>query len=155
MEHLFIDLFVVCISSWVKCLLPSLAHKFSHFKGLLSRLGAELELRRSDPAKGASLVAHMVKKLPAMQETQVPSLGQEDPLEKGTANHSSILSRRILWTVCSIPEQLEHQENQPRSHRTPKPSTFSFFEQTGVAGASPQKQMTPKHHVSQQILRLT
>ena len=34
----------------------------------------------------------MVKNLPAMEETQVQSLGQEDPLEKGMANHSSILS---------------------------------------------------------------
>ena len=34
----------------------------------------------------------MVKNLPAMQETWVPSLGQEDPLEKGTATHSSILA---------------------------------------------------------------
>ena len=40
----------------------------------------------------------MVKNLPAMQETQAGSLGQEDPLEKGTANHSSILAWRIPWT---------------------------------------------------------
>ena len=40
----------------------------------------------------------MVKNLPAMQETQVPSLGQEDPLEKEMATHSSILAWRILWT---------------------------------------------------------
>jgi len=40
----------------------------------------------------------MVKNLPAMQESQVPSLGQEDPLEKGMATHSSILAQRILWT---------------------------------------------------------
>ena len=46
----------------------------------------------------ASLVAHMVKSLPAMWETQVPSLGQEDPLEKGMATHSSILAWRIPWT---------------------------------------------------------
>ena len=43
-------------------------------------------------------VAQMVKNLPAMQETQVRSLGQEDPLEKGMAIHSSILSWRVLWT---------------------------------------------------------
>ena len=43
-------------------------------------------------------VAQMVKSLPAMQETQVRSLGQEDPLEKGMATHSSILSRSIPWT---------------------------------------------------------
>ena len=41
---------------------------------------------------GASLVAHMVKNLPAMQETQVRSLGGEDPLEKGMATHASILT---------------------------------------------------------------
>ena len=40
----------------------------------------------------------MVKNLPAMQETWVRSLGWEDPLEKGTATHSSILAWRILWT---------------------------------------------------------
>ena len=40
----------------------------------------------------------MVKHLPAMQETQVGSLGQEDPLEKGMATHSSIFAWRNLWT---------------------------------------------------------
>ena len=40
----------------------------------------------------------MVKNLPAMQETRVPSLGQEDPLEKGIATHSIILALRIPWT---------------------------------------------------------
>ena len=46
----------------------------------------------------ASLVAQTVKNLPAMQETQVRSLGQEDPLEKGMATHSSILAWIIPWT---------------------------------------------------------
>ena len=40
----------------------------------------------------------MVKNLPAMQETQVESLGQEDPLEKGIATHSNILAWEIPWT---------------------------------------------------------
>ena len=40
----------------------------------------------------------MVKSVPATQETRVQSLGQEDPLEKGMAAHSSILAWRILWT---------------------------------------------------------
>ena len=40
----------------------------------------------------------MVKNLPAMQETRVRSLGQEDPLEKGIAIHFSILAWRIPWT---------------------------------------------------------
>ena len=43
----------------------------------------------------SSLVAQMVKNLPAMQETRVRSLGQETPLEKGMATHSSILAWRI------------------------------------------------------------
>ena len=46
----------------------------------------------------ASLVAQMVKTPPAMQETRVRSLGWEDPLEKGTATHPSILAWRIPWT---------------------------------------------------------
>ena len=40
----------------------------------------------------------MVKNLPALQETWVRSLGQEGPLEKGMATHSSILAWRIPWT---------------------------------------------------------
>ena len=46
----------------------------------------------------ASLVAQRLKPLPAMQETWVRSLGQEDPLEKEMATHSSILAWRIPWT---------------------------------------------------------
>ena len=44
-----------------------------------------------------SLVAQLVKNLPVMRETWVQSLGWEDPLEKGTATHSSILAWRISW----------------------------------------------------------
>ena len=47
---------------------------------------------------GASLIAQLVKNLPAMQETQVQSLGWENPLEEGMATHSSILAWRIPWT---------------------------------------------------------
>ena len=46
----------------------------------------------------ASLMAQMVKNLPAVQETCIQSLGWEDPLEKGMATHSSILAWRIPWT---------------------------------------------------------
>ena len=42
-------------------------------------------------------MAQTVKRLPAMQETQVRSLGQEDPLEKEMAIHSSTLAWKILW----------------------------------------------------------
>ena len=47
---------------------------------------------------GTSLVVQSVKKLPAVQETQVQSLGQEDPLEKEMATYSSILAWKIPWT---------------------------------------------------------
>ena len=49
-------------------------------------------------SKRASLVAQSVKNLPAVQETQVLSLGWEDPLEKEMATHSSILAWKISWT---------------------------------------------------------
>ena len=44
------------------------------------------------------LVARLIKNLPSIQGTQIQSLGQEDPLEKGMTIHSSILARRITWT---------------------------------------------------------
>ena len=46
----------------------------------------------------ASLIAQLVKNLPVMQETWVLFLGQEEPLEKEMATHSSILAWRIPWT---------------------------------------------------------
>ena len=53
----------------------------------------------------ASLVAQLVKNLPAMWETWIRSLGWENPLEKGKATHSSILAWRIPWTVKSVESQ--------------------------------------------------
>ena len=47
----------------------------------------------------SSLVAQLVKKMPAMRETWVRSLGWEDSLVKGKATHSSILAWKILWTL--------------------------------------------------------
>ena len=58
--------------------------------------------RLSTPVFLDSLVAQLVKNLPAMWETWVQSLGWEDPLEKGKATHSSILAWRIPWIVQSI-----------------------------------------------------
>ena len=52
-----------------------------------------------------SLVAQLVKNLPAMQETWVRSLGWEDPLKKGKATHSSILAWRIPWTMQPMGSQ--------------------------------------------------
>ena len=47
---------------------------------------------------GASLIAQLVKNLPAMRETWLQLLGWEDPLEKDMATHSSILAWKIPWT---------------------------------------------------------
>ena len=49
-------------------------------------------------------MAQTVKNLPAMRETWVRSLDWEDPLEKGTAIHASILAWRIPWTVHGVAE---------------------------------------------------
>ena len=65
---------------------------------------------------GLPWVAHMVKNLPAIQETWVRSLGQEDPLEKGIATHSSILAWRIPWT--EEPGRLQSMGSQKESDTT-------------------------------------
>ena len=56
----------------------------------------------------------MVKNLPAMQETWLRSLGQEDPLEKGMAIHSSILAWRIPW--IEEPDGLQFVGSQRVGH---------------------------------------
>ena len=58
----------------------------------------------------ASLVAQLVRNLPAMWETWVWSLGWEDPLEKGKATHSSTLAWRMPWTVQSMEWQRVRQD---------------------------------------------
>ena len=64
--------------------------------------------------KRASLVAHMVKNLPAMHEIQLWSLGREDSLEKGMATHSSILAWRIPWR--KEPGRLQSMGSQKTGH---------------------------------------
>ena len=59
-------------------------------------------------------MAQMVKNLLAMQETQIRSLGQEDPMEKGMATHSSILAWRIPW--MEGPDGLQPMESQEIRH---------------------------------------
>ena len=61
--------------------------------------------KRTFQTARASLVAQLVKNLPAMQETWVQSLGWEDPLEKGKATHSNILAWRIPGTIQSMGSQ--------------------------------------------------
>ena len=62
----------------------------------------------------ASLVAQMIKNLPAVWETRVQSLGSEDPLEEGMATHSSILAWRIPWT--EKPGELQSMRLQRVGH---------------------------------------
>ena len=62
----------------------------------------------------ASLVAQMVKHLPAMRETQVQSLGWEDPLEKEMATHSSTLAWKIPW--MEEPGRLQSMGSQRVRH---------------------------------------
>ena len=57
-----------------------------------------------------SLVAQLVKNLPAVQQTWVQSLGWEDPLEKEKATHFSILAWRIPWTVQSMDSESDTTE---------------------------------------------
>ena len=68
----------------------------------------------SKPMSRASLVAQRLKRLPAMRETWVRSLGWEDPLEKEMATHSSILAWRIPWT--EDPGELQFTGSQRVGH---------------------------------------
>ena len=61
-------------------------------KAKIQKLKSVRELTQAFRLRGASLVAQRVKNLPVMQETWVQSLGQEDPLEKEMATHSSTLA---------------------------------------------------------------
>ena len=63
---------------------------------------------------GTSLIAQMVKNLPTMWETQVQSLGWEDPLEKERTTHSSISAWEIPWT--EEPRRLQSMRSQRVGH---------------------------------------
>ena len=99
-----------------KCLILSASSLFASIFPADSSVGKESTCHAGDPGSipgsgrsagegigyplqycWASLVAQLVKNLPAIWETGVCSLGWEDPLEKGKATHSSILAWRILW----------------------------------------------------------
>ena len=66
-------------------------------KEMPSKIPRNLIYYHSKRRQWASLMAQLVKNLPAMRETWVRSLGWEDPLEKEMATHSSILAWRIPW----------------------------------------------------------
>ena len=73
------------------------SRKGSHFSFLSMNKVLVLELENFFTKFGASLVAPSIKNLPAMQETQVQSLGWEDPMEERMATHFSTLAWRIPW----------------------------------------------------------
>ena len=79
----------------------------------------------------ASLLAQMVNNLPAMQETRVQSLGQEDPLEKGMATHSSIPAWRIPRT--EEPGRLQSMESQRAGHNWAINTKIDMYEFVGVS----------------------
>ena len=81
----------VYFEQWVGCLSENRTSE--RYKIL--RIGFPFKNWVSQDPVGASLVAQVVKNLPAMQETQVSSLHQGDPLDKGMATYSSVLARRI------------------------------------------------------------
>ena len=78
-----------------------------------------------DLSRLASLVAHMVKHLPAMQETQVRFLGREDPLEKEMAIHSSTLAWKIPWT--EEPDRLQSMGSRRVGHDWATSLSFTWW----------------------------
>ena len=80
------------------------------------RAGPQRNLIPTPHPSRASLVPQLVKNLPAMQEIRVRSLAQEDPLEKGSATHSSILAWRIPWT--EEPSRLQSMASQSQRRQS-------------------------------------
>ena len=68
----------------------------------------------------------MVKSLLAMQETQDQSLGQEDPLEKEMATHSSILAWKVLWTEEPSRLHTVHEVTRVRHNLVTKPTLMCY-----------------------------
>ena len=86
-----------------------------------------------------SLVPQTIKNLTAMRKTLVRSVGQEDPLEKDMATHSTILAWRIPWT--EEPGGLQSMGSQRVGHNWAT-STFTFTLQLGLPGGASGKEST-------------
>ena len=87
-------------------------------------------------------MAQIVKNLPAMQETRFRSLGQEDPLEKEMATHSSVLAWRIPWT--EEPGRLQSMGSQRVSHDLATSLSFlSFFSVIVLIGSDAEGNCMP------------
>ena len=90
--------------------------------GISLRAGISVFHAVPSAPSGTSLVAQMVKRLPAMQETWVRSLGRKDLLEKEMATHSSILAWRIPW--IEEPGRLWSMGSQIRTQLSDLPSNY-------------------------------
>ena len=101
MEYIYTErLFVVDLklkSDWASFIFICQIWQFN-LKSSVNLSKSLLLFESQFPDIGASLIVQMVKNPPAIWETWVQSLGQEDLLEKGMATHSSILAWRIPWT---------------------------------------------------------
>ena len=84
---------------------------------MMTNEGKERKIKTYYKLYWASLVAQMVKNLPAMQKTQHQSLGQEDPLEKNLAIHPSVCAWRIPW--IEDPGGLQSMGSQRVRHTYP------------------------------------
>ena len=111
---------------------PFFLYKTRHLHGILLRLvWKRLTYHNLQyiVSYWASLVAQLVKNLPAMRETLVRSLHWEDPLEKRMATHSSILAWRIPWTYSQSMGSQRVRQDGATKHSTAQAST--------TVGASP------------------
>jgi len=90
----------VCVHTHTKLLqlCPTFCNSVDQTMKLKDACSLEEKLWQTYTVYRASLLAQMVKRLPVMRETCVWSLGQEDPLEKEMATHSSTLAWKIPWT---------------------------------------------------------
>ena len=111
----------------------------SSFSGLQYHISRSLWKILLYSYMGASLVSQTVRNPPAMQETQVWSLGQEDPLEKGMATHCSIPA----WRMPKIeePGRLKSMGSQRVQHNSAT-KTFTFFTVSVIDCSWPWKSMT-------------
>ena len=101
------------------------------------------------------LVAQVVKNLPAMQETQVRSRGQEVPLKKGIATHSSIFAWRIPWTKESGRLQSVGSQRVRHSWATVTSLQFTSVAQSCPTLCDPMNQSTPGLPVHHQLPEFT
>ena len=92
----------------------------------------------------ASLVAQRLKRLPAVQETWVPSLGREDPLEKEMATHSSILAWRMPWMEKS--GGLQSTRSQSRTRLSDLTFTFKLLINNVTQGITSQIMILPDYN---------